>query len=171
MISSYLTRQPGKGRKKRCISDPQRRKLTHMERHYDGCTIKHHAERQHLIDVRDHACRYYNLPPIKMYVVRRKSPQEGHEDLGWTDTYANGSVALYLNACWYGDNVQTLLHELAHYITDSHYEDHENHGRQFCAIYMHLLDKYKMLPSDAFRLLAKRFGIKIAHRFRPNAIR
>jgi len=172
VISRFLTRQPGKGRKKRLVSDPQRRKLYYMERHFDGMTIKHHAERQHLLDIRDHVCKYYGLEPIKLYIVDRKPPEEGHDDLGWTTTtYEDESCALYLNRAWYGDNAQTLLHELAHYVTDSHYEDHQTHGGQFCAIYMHLLDKYKMLPSDAFRVLAKRFGVRIAHRFRPSAIR
>ncbi len=65
----------------------------------------------------------------------------------------------------------TMLHELAHYITDYTWVGHGGHGPKFVGVFMHLLDKYKMIPNDAFRLVAKRRNIKISGRFKPGAIR
>ena len=67
--------------------------------------------------------------------------------------------------------VAKLLHELAHYIVDSTYVNHQSHGKQFVGVYMHLLDKYRIMPNCAFRALAKKCKVKIAGRFKPDAIR
>jgi hypothetical protein len=142
-----------------------------MERYFDGITVGHLCSRAHLVELVEHACKYYHLPPLKLRIVNREEPEEGWEDLAWVSFWENGKIELFLNRKQYGCNMLTLMHELAHYITDSYYEDHQDHGRQFAAIYMHLLDKYKLMPSPCFRLLAKKYGVKIAHRFRPDAIR
>ena len=76
-----------------------------------------------------------------------------------------------LNRGFHGVNLITLLHELAHYIVDITYEGHHDHGKEFVGVYMHLLDKYRIIPRDAFRVIAKRRRIKIANKFKPAAIR
>jgi predicted SprT family Zn-dependent metalloprotease len=63
-----------------------------------------------------------------------------------------------------------LLHELTHYIIDRIYVGHEDHGKQFAGVYMHLLDKYRIIPSIAFRAIAKKHRVKIAGKFKPGAI-
>lgn len=86
----------------------------------------------------------------------------------------NGQVTnlrIRLNRGYFGNNVGTLLHELTHYIVGDTYVDFQSHGIQFVGIYMHLLDKYRIMPNCAFRALAKKCGVQIAGKFKPDAIR
>lgn len=112
--------------------------------------------------------RYYRLPPPRLIISNKEYRFAGEYV---TAEWDRGTESIILYRKGSGDNLQCLLHEFAHYVIDSYYEDAEDHGPEFCAVYMHLLDKYCVFPADCFRLLAKRHKLKIARKYRPNAIR
>jgi hypothetical protein len=104
----------------------------------------------------------YNTPSERVFGQMVSYSDDGGPEYGHS---------IRLNRGFHGANLCTLAHELAHYICDDTYDNHEAHGKQFVAIYMHLLDKYRILPSFAFRTLAKKHRVAIAGRFKPAAIR
>ena len=172
MISQLLT-HPIQRTFKHTPSDPQRSRLYKMEREFVGASVYHSVSRKNLQLVADHVCAYYRITPIKIVVYRDPSSRIFGESIAysnddWETSYGH---VIRLNRGFHGANVPTLLHELAHYICDATYKNHRGHGSQFAAIYMHLLDKYRILPAVAFRALAKKWGVKVAGRFRPAAIR
>ena len=147
-----------------------------MEREFVGASINHSAPRRILQEISDHACRYYRIKPLKVIVYNNPKERVFGESLHYY--YGDGYEAsekfghvIRLNKGFHGANVFTLLHELAHYIVDDTYVNLEDHGKKYVGIYMHLLDKYRIIPSGCFRLLAKRYRIKIAGKFKPAAIR
>lgn len=143
-----------------------------MEREFVGVSINHRVSRADLQTVADHACKYYRIKPIRVVVFN--APEQrvfGSFNYCEDETGEPYNQVIRLNSGFHGANVTTLLHELAHYIVDSTYEGHAGHGKKFVGVYMHLLEKYRIIPSDAFRVIAKRRGIEIAGKFKPAAIR
>lgn len=171
MISSFLTRpipKPPKGIK----SDPQRSRFYKMEREFVGTAVHHKVSRVHLREVADHACRYYRVPLIRIVVFNDPLNRIFGESVSFSiDGGPAFGHVIRLNRGFHGANVATLLHELSHHVIDNIYEGHHSHGKKFVGIYMHLLDKYRVLPAVAFRALAKKYRIEIAGRFKPDAIR
>lgn len=136
-----------------------------------GSSVYHNVTQKNLQIVADHACRYYRIAPVRVRVYHKEERVFGHWHY-WE--YSDGRIEpdeIALNRAFHGANLSTLLHELAHYITDDTFKGHEGHGPEFCGVYMHLLDKYRLLPSIAFRALAGKWKVRIARRFRPAAIR
>lgn len=153
--------------------DPQRARVYKMEREFVGAVVYHRVSRDDLETVMRHACSYYRICAPKLEIYTDREHRIFGEAVSWSDDGGKTEYGhtIRLNRGYHGANVITLLHELAHYICDDTYKNHRDHGRQFCAIYMHLLDKYRVLPAVAFRALAKKWGVKIAGRFKPGAIR
>ncbi len=173
MISPQLTRRlplplpPWKRRR-----DPQSSRVYVMERHYVGVCVYHTVTKANLQIVADHVCRYYRVEPVKIdtYVDTRAGADMS---ICWWSEDENGhhdTHKIVLNRAKHGANVTCLLHELAHHIVHSIYVNIEGHGPEFVGVYMHLLDKYRVMPSCAFRALAKKCRVKIARRFKPDAI-
>tara|TARA_R100001143_G_scaffold28420_2_gene28092 strand:+ start:11388 stop:11909 length:522 start_codon:yes stop_codon:yes gene_type:complete len=172
VISRFLT-HPIARTNKSCPGDPQRTRLYKLEREFIGTSVYHQASQKHLCLLARHVCSYYCVPEIRVVVYNDPDQKCFGESVSYSDddfvtTYGH---EIRLNRGYHGANLTTLLHELAHYISDQYFEHHRDHGAQFCAIYMHLLDKYRVLPAFAFRALAKKWGVKIAGRFKPAAIR
>ena len=137
-----------------------------------GCSVNHSASLQNLRVILNHACRYYRIAPPKLRIYN--DPDEhcfGYSESDIGEGFVRSNPHIFLNAGFHGKNMFTMLHELAHYIADYTWVGHGGHGPKFVGIFMHLLDKYKIVPSDAFRLVAKRRRVKIAGRFKPAAIR
>lgn len=174
MISPFLTHEippPSKHSAK----DPQRSRFYKMEREFVGMSVNHAVPTEKLKEMARHACEYYGIKPIRVIVYNKPSERRFGEQIHFYDPNDNLTPhwghAIRLNRGFHGANVATLLHELAHYIVEDTYEDHHDHGKKFVGVYMHLMDKYRMIPSDAFRVVAKRYRIKIAGKFKPCAIR
>lgn len=171
MISAFLTRpipKPAKAVK----SDPQRSRFYKMEREFVGSSIYHKVSRDDLESIMRHACAYYKIRAPKLVVYNDKDDRRFGESVSYSiDGGPDFGHTLRLNRGFHGANVVTLMHELAHYIVDATYENHHGHGKKFCGVYMHLLDKYRVLPAVAFRALAKKWRIEIAGKFKPAAIR
>jgi len=141
-----------------------------------GTAVYHNVGQHNLQLIADHACRYYRIAPIKIVVYNDPEERSMGEHIWW-DTGDGCTVdttkqqKIRLNRGFHGANVATLLHELAHYIMRGTYEGHESHGKKFVGVYMHLLDKYRIMPGCAFRALAKKCKVQIAGKFKPDAIR
>lgn len=176
MISSFLVRRIPRP-KPPLKKDPQARKLYKMEREFCGTSIYHHVKRVDLLTILNHACRYYGVMIPKLTLGSNSKDKVFGRSYVTIHYREDDSVEfmdeheIWLNRAYHGDNVAVLLHELAHHIVDQRFDRAYDHGKTYCAIYMHLLDKYRLLPSVCFRVLAKRRGIEIAQRFRPEAVR
>lgn len=143
-----------------------------MEREFVGVSLHHTAEKRELEKYLRHACRYYKIKPPKLSIY--DDPKDETFGYAESDIHEDGSrsnTVIFLNRGYHGANLITLLHELAHYIADDTWPGHSGHGPKFVAVYMHLLHKYRVIPRDAFRLIAKRRNIRIHNKFRPDAIR
>lgn len=162
MISKLIS-HPLKNPKPGPQYDPQRERLYSMEREIIGMAVHHGAKRSELLTVVEHACKYYGVPPPRLMVVNR--PEQ--PVFGWTDT-----KKIVLNRGYHGANVPTLLHELAHWIVDSFDTSRiEAHRPQFVGVYMHLLEKYRLLPEAGFRSLAKKWKVRIGTKYLPEDIK
>jgi hypothetical protein len=142
-------------------SDPQRDNIYWLEAEINGAWNIDSSTRTLLRFVADKVCRYYDVDPVLVLTVNSSD-----KDAAW---YMCGKI--YLNRSYGGANMHVLLHELSHHIVDEVYEDAENHGPEFAAIYMHLLDKYCILPFEYFKLLAKKHKVKIGRKYRPIAFK
>lgn len=158
-ISKYFTHPPFTPKKDQPY-DPQRRRMYRMEREFDGMTIGTTTDKKTLESIVQHACNKYRVPKPKFVVGRDKTDRMGYVD------YDAG--VLFLNARFYGQNTQVLLHELAHWMVDNLFEDTDQdeviyvHGAEFACIYMHMLNAYRVLPDFAFRHFAEKWKIQIA---------
>lgn len=160
-LPPLLTGNPKKRKPKRSPSyDPQRSAVYLMEREIVGMCVNHTSPRKALVDLTEHVCERYNVPAPRVNITN----QPDTKLFGWCDVYTGRIV---LNRGFHGANVSTLLHELAHWLVDWYYpEATEWHGPQFMAFYMRLLDQYRLLPMDAFKVMAARRQLKIARRLR-----
>lgn len=158
MIDRYFVVTQKKRLKPDQKHDPQRRRMYRMEHEFDGLTIGTRTDRKTLEDLITHACNKYKVNRPRLVIGRDKERKE----LG----YQWGDV-IWLNSAFYGQNTMTLLHELAHWIAQELFPDSDNHGPEFACIYMQLLGKYRVLPTFAFRQLAKRWKIRIARLKNP----
>lgn len=143
-----------------------------LEREFVGLSLHHTVSKRELEKYVRHACRYYRIKTPKLSIYDDPSDQTfGYSECTIHEDGSRSAFCIYLNRGFHGANIITLMHELAHYIADSTWCGHHGHGPKFVGIYMHLLDKYRVIPADAFRTVAKRRNIKIAGRFKPDAIR
>lgn len=106
-------------------------------------------------------CLYYAVDVVNIRFINTRR----NTHVAWFDT------EIVLNRAREGANGMTLLHELAHFLTDEFYTGVEHHGPEYCAIYMHLLDRWNYLPNRCFRLLAKQHRLMIGRRYRPVAFK
>ena len=152
VINPFFTQRSGL--KKKIKSDPQRHRVYRMERDFMGPCVEGSNKRKTLESVLTHACRKYAVDRPSLKIVRRCD-----RTFGWCEDHA-----IYLNRDFHGNNLMTLLHELAHWIVDQVLETDEIdsvHGGQFSAVYMHLLNAYRVMPEAGFRSLAEEWRVDI----------
>lgn len=121
------------------------------------------APRKILQEFADKACRRWGVPLLD--VVFSTSTR-------WSGMYYwdQNKIRLFAptkKSKWKrnGRNLGVLMHEVAHHIDDWKIDagaEAETHGPNFVAIVMDLYDHYDVLPKPAFKLMAKKIGIKIA---------
>lgn len=140
-------------------ADPQRSDVYWLEAEFNGWWPLTRSPRPVLLDLVTAVCKYYKVDEPKVVISRQKGVKHDGD-------YLHGEITLYAGR---GDNPGVLLHELGHHIVDELYESVENHGPEFMAIYMHLLDKWCFLPNEEFRRLAKKYKLRIGRRYRPKA--
>lgn len=140
-------------------ADPQQADVYWLEAEFNGWWRMVRSTRSDLLDLTTAVCKYYGVDEPKVTLSRKEAKHDGD--------YLHSEITLYKH----GQNPGVLIHELAHHITDWLYLDVENHGPEFVAIYMHLLDKWCFLPNEEFRRLAKKYKVKIGRRYRPHAFK
>lgn len=134
-------------------SDPQRHKVYALERMMIGQSVNTRCTRDHLRSILAHACRKEKVPVPPLKFVHK--PDE--KIFGWTIA---PPLEIILNSGFHGCNTFTLLHELSHYIADMRYEGHHDHGPEFVKVYMRLLDRYRIIPAYAFKVMLEKHGIE-----------
>lgn len=153
-IGRFYTRTPKLGNPKHAIKrDPQRHKLYAMERTFVGQAVDHVMHRDKLTEVLKHACKRWGCKAPTLTIAR----QPKYRAFGWI----HEGEGIVLNAGFAGQNLSTMLHELAHWITDELYDGARDHGPTFCSIYADLMDQYKLLPRYCFLEIAERFGVEV----------
>ena len=135
-------------------SDPQQYLLYRMENEAIGA-------RQYLSLTRNELTRYlnglvktYRTPPVKIVF----------EDLGdWAAEWRDPNIIVFGTKRSSRD-ILTAAHEFSHHLHGHLAEDfvHENHGREFMACYMSVLDVSRMIPVVGMRAICKSYGIKFA---------
>ncbi len=145
-------------------SDKQRDNVYYLEAEINGWWAMCSSTTKDLEGLLMMVCRYYKVDVPRFRVVRDKKIG----DAGWHDPERDEIV---LNRSQEGANAMVLCHEAAHYLVDYFYEDRESHGPEFVAIYMHLLDRYQLLPHECFRLLARKHKVRIGRKYRPIAFK
>ena len=146
-------------------SDPQRDNVYWLEAEINGAWQVDSASRGSLLFVLGKLSRYYRVSVPTLRIGNKKGR---NADAG---NYDSHTETIWLNRGEGGANVHVLIHEFAHHVIECYYEDVEDHGKEFVGVYMHLLDKYSILPSQCFRLLAKKYKLKIGRKYRPKAFR
>lgn len=141
-ISRLLVDKPNfKKMKKPDPMDPQKYRVYKMERLFSGTTVNSHMELDELQRVADYACRKFRVKRVGV-TLENKGRQR---IFGWCKDYT-----IHLNRDYHGDNLVTLLHELAHYITDQKFVEDEAHGPFFVGTYGRLLDMFNVMPDHLF---------------------
>ena len=151
-LTSFITRP--RGIKKRDPNDPQKNLVYSAERELIGMSIHTHCDKEHLRAIVRHACNKYKVhkPVFKIISSEKRIFGSCDED------------GITLNSKFHGDNVATLVHELAHWITDHFYTRIvEDHGPEFVGVWSELLSTYKLIPDDAIAVMLDRYGLEIAY--------
>lgn len=147
-------------------TDRQGERLYRLTGEFGGSCYWDRATAASLRELAVDVCKYYNKLPVPAirFVTR---PRDA------TPAWFTPPNEITINRGYTGSNCGNMLHELAHYVTESYYHEDtiEMHGPEFCAIFMHLLDTYNIFPHECFRLLAKKHRVRIGRRFRPRAFK
>lgn len=156
-ISGFLTRKPKKYKK--LVTDPQAHKVYQMERTFIGHSIHTRANLNHMKAVARHATKLYRVPKLRLRTVAHP---EGTK-LALFGEYFHSVPEIVLYRDHHGDNMGTLIHELAHHIAMDYYGHVDDHGPEFVGVYGELLDRYRLLPIVAFEALRKQYGLEISY--------
>jgi hypothetical protein len=143
-------------------TDPQRDNLYYLEAEINGWWRHSCAPTSAMESLLMLVCKYYNVETPRFRVANSVKIAHAGE-------YDPEREEIVLNRRRDGCNAMVLCHELAHYLVDCFYADAQDHGPEFCAIYMHLLDEFCLLPHRCFRLMAKTHRLRIGRRYRPQA--
>ena len=136
-------------------ADPQQFPLYRMEREDIGARDYCRLTWKECARVARSVCRAYGVPQIRL---RRRVMGR------WAAEYEDGVISLNPMKGAATD-LLTLLHELAHHIhwhlaDASSYDEHQDHGREFLACYLSVLDTVRLIPYDAMMTICDRRGLR-----------
>lgn len=105
--------------------------------------------------------RQFKLPKVGL----RKARNNHTFNQAWVDfiEYEDGEMAeaiITLDTHHEPPTAATVLHELAHIVTEVYFSDFQAHGREFVGVLSWLYDYYRIIPSDAFAVILRRHGVK-----------
>lgn len=151
MTIYYLTKFPMTHPPDR--DDEQAHRVYRFEACFDGGTVGHVCDLKLLQDVVARACRTWKVKKPELLVVNKPKAD-------WSGMHYDGD-RIELNRGRNGQNLLTLLHELAHWIVDQKDYAVESHGPEFMWIYIELLDQFNVLPRACSILLCDLFKIEV----------
>lgn len=154
----------GSGASMQPKSDSQRDRLYWLEAEINGWWAHSSATTRELETLLLMVCSHYRVEAPRFRVIRSRK-------MDYAGEYDDQKDEVVLNRSREGANAMVLLHEVSHYLVGCFYTDVENHGPEFCAIYMHVLDHFCFLPHRCFRLIAKTHRLRIGRRYRPIAFK
>ena len=154
-IPAALVRRPVIKKSWRSRSDPQCHRVYRMERDFIGWSVTTTHSRAYLTSVARHVCASWGVAECPIRISAKPKDRvygRCYEDYIWLN--ASGDKP--------GNNLGTLIHELAHWVTDRKYGDElPHHGKEFAYVYGRLLDKYKLLPFACFKLLCRKYKVGV----------
>lgn len=117
------------------------------------------AQARHVIaDIR----KLYDLPPCSVRRIDPPGPTFAAEmSLRYRNdgTVISGQILAYRGK--YALTLQTVLHEMAHFINaKARLDGAQSHGPEFAGVFAWLYDHFRLIPQDAMRLVYRRYGIK-----------
>lgn len=133
--------------------DPQQFILYRVEREEIGCRDYARLTLEKAKQISRSVCRTYGMPQAKL---RRRVMGR------WAAEWDDGTIWLNPKKGTASD-LLTLLHELAHHL---HYHlwdgfaKQEDHGPEFMACYMSIMDTVRLIPYDAMGLICRRRGLR-----------
>lgn len=135
--------------------DPQSHLVYKMEREFIGWSVLTQHDPEYLQCVMKNACRQWKVKPPLLTI----SSKPNDRVYGRCD---DETIWLNSTKTMPGNNLGTLLHELAHWITDKKYgEELPAHGKEFVYVYAKILAQYKLFPFDCFLHLCEKHGVEI----------
>ena len=117
--------------------DTQAHRVYRFESDLCGASVGHKMALIDLKAVSVTACRTWKVKKPKLGIVSQPKARV----YGWQT-----EDGIELNSACDGQNLTTLLHEMAHWIVHSRHYAVEDHGPEFMWIYIELLDQFKLLP-------------------------
>lgn len=135
-------------------ADPQQYRVYRMENEAIGG--RHYCQLSDLEIVAraKNVCALYRVPDAKVTWA----------DLGrWAAEWKNGAIRLNRNKVT-SRSILTILHELAHHVhwglAPEESVQHENHGPEFMACYMSILDTSRVIPVIGMRPICEAYNVR-----------
>jgi hypothetical protein len=151
MSVHYLTKHPFTH--KPDPEDPQAHRVYRMEACIDGGTVSHTAPQEFLSKVAAKAARTWKVKKPKIhYVNLPRAYWNGEHD---------SDVGITLNRGRHGQNLMTLLHEMAHWIVGQKDYAVESHGPEFMWIYIELMEQFNLMPRVCSLELCRIYNVEV----------
>jgi hypothetical protein len=133
--------------------DPQAHRVYRMEACMDGGTVEHQAPLAFLEKVAAKAARTWKVKKPKIILVDLPRAY-------WNGEHEHG-VGVTLNSGRHGQNLLTLLHEMAHWIVDCRDYAVDSHGPEFMWIYIELMEQFNLMPRVCSLELCRIYNVKV----------
>lgn len=137
-------------------NDPQQYRVYRMENEAIGARSYMKMTKAAIAALARSVCRNYGVPQVKLV----------WKDLGkWAAQWVEGANTIELNVKkGTSQDILTITHELAHHI--HHHlaagadKMHEDHGAEFMACHMSILDTCRVVPVVGMRAICEQYGIR-----------
>ncbi len=135
-------------------SDPQQYRVYRMENEAIGARCYMQMSRTAMRALAAMVCRNYRVPQVRLT----------WKDLGrWAAQWLEPSAIELSNSKGSARDILTITHELAHHIhhhlSGGADEHQQNHGAQFMACHMSILDTCRVIPVVGMKAICDDYGI------------
>lgn len=147
-------------------SDPQREEVYRWEKGFSQMFYGHGFLPKEAHRLERAISRYYDIPRPRLRAVRWG--KRGFLGAAYSEhpTGANRQPLIVVNEDLGAFTAPLLAHEISHIITDLYGIDEPDHGERWLGAYLHVLDRYAILPLSMTVPSAKAAGL----RFRDPAL-
>lgn len=152
MTIHYLTKRPQTHAPD--PEDTQAHRLYRLEATIDGPSVGSIQDPEFLQQVANKGARTWRVKPPTIQCVDMPRAD-------WSGLEITEDRKIVLNRGRHGQNLLTLLHELAHYVVGVRGYAVESHGPEFMWIYIELLEQFNVMPRECMLLLCKKYNIEV----------